>query len=63
VDFDITFAVLDALYALPGSEHMPFEVTLTENHNTHKLCFVRQADLFLFQQALTGFKVVDNYAE
>ena len=36
---------------------------LEEGTNTHRLAFVSLADLLLFQQALTGYKVVDDYAE
>ncbi len=63
MDFDITRAVVIPVYALPKSENSPYEITLEENHNVHKLQFAYRQDLFKFQQALTGFKVVDNYAE
>jgi hypothetical protein len=52
------------VYALPNSrEDAPLEITIVENYQIHRLRFVHREDLFAFQQALTGFKVVDNYAE
>ena len=63
VDFDITSAVLNPVYASPSNENAPFEIILEENHNSHIIRFVNREDLFMFQQALTGFQVVDDYAE
>lgn len=36
---------------------------LQANNKLHKLAFSALEDAFLFQQGITGFKVVDNYSE
>ena len=51
------------LYALPQGDAVNWEMLLEEGSNTHRLAFVSLADLLLFQQALTGYKAVDDYAE
>ncbi|KAK3361359.1 hypothetical protein B0T24DRAFT_584958 [Lasiosphaeria ovina] len=63
VDFDISTSVLNPVYALPSRQRVPLEVLLEENNNIHRLVFLHRVDLYKFQQALTGFKVVDDYAE
>ncbi|KAK3389699.1 hypothetical protein B0H63DRAFT_518935 [Podospora didyma] len=63
VDFDISSSVLNPVYALPSRQRVPLEVLLEENNNIHRLVFLHRSDLYRFQQALTGFKVVDDYAE
>lgn len=63
VDFDVTTAKLNPVYALSGAHGGPFEMILEANNKIHRLGFCTLDDVFLFQQAVTGFKVVDNYFE
>ncbi|KAF7561911.1 hypothetical protein G7046_g2220 [Stylonectria norvegica] len=63
IDFNITTAVLNPIYALPSGKEEPIEITLEENRNIHKLVFVHIAHVLAFQHALTGFQVVNDYVE
>ena len=66
IDFDTRNAALIPIYADPvGQRGMPppLEIVLEENHNLHRYVFINMQDLLLFQQAITGFKVVENYME
>lgn len=63
VDFDVTTAKLNPVYALSGAHNKPFEMILEANNKIHRLGFCTLDAVFLFQQAVTGFKVVDNYIE
>jgi hypothetical protein len=66
VDFDIRSAVLIPVYADPvgqGATVPPLEIIIEENHIPYHYLFDHLQDVLLFQQALTGFKVVDNYTE
>ena len=60
----MTTASLNPLSALStGIPRAPFEMILQANNKLHKLAFSALEDAFLFQQGITGFKVVDNYSE
>lgn len=62
IDFDVTTATTNPLYALPSSPpKAPYEMILQANNKIHRLAFSCLEDAFLFQQGITGFKVVDNY--
>ena len=41
----------------------PLEIIIEENSNSHSYIFLDRSDLLQFQQALTGFEVVDGYTE
>lgn len=66
VDFNINTAALIPIYADPvdgkGSPP-PLEIILEENDISHQYVFLDLKDVLLFQQAITGFKVADNYME
>lgn len=60
----MTTAKLNPVYALSGTTPGgSFEMILEANNKIHRLGFCTLDDVFLFQQAVTGFKVVDNYFE
>ncbi|SPO05465.1 uncharacterized protein DNG_08152 [Cephalotrichum gorgonifer] len=63
MDFDVTTASLNPVYALSGVDAAPYEMILQANNKIHRLAFCALEDAFLFQQGVTGFKVVDNYQE
>lgn len=60
----MTSATINPLYALSrGAPRAPYEMILQANNKIHRLAFSALEDAFLFQQGITGFKVVDNYSE
>lgn len=62
MDFDVTTATINPLYAMPSSApRAPYEMILEANNKIHRLAFSVLENAFLFQQGITGFKVVDNY--
>lgn len=63
MDFDVTTATLNPVYALSNTAVGPYEMILQSNNKIHRLAFSVLEDAFLFQQGVTGFKVVDNYSE
>ncbi len=63
VDFDMMSATLNPVYATPSDENAPLEVVLEYNRTSYGIKFVKRHDLFMFQQALTGFEVVEDYME
>ena len=66
LDFDVCSAALIPVYADPMGDSTappPLEVIIEENGIQHHYVFVRLQDVLSFQQALTGFKVVDGYME
>jgi hypothetical protein len=60
VDIDLATACLIPRYASPD-EREPLEMVLKSRDDMFRLEFGSRADLYLFQQALTGYKVVDEY--
>ncbi len=65
VEIDITSCTLNPVYASPAAKDAPFEMVLEVDRSSRgvRIVFVHREDLFKFQQALTGFKVVNGYAE
>lgn len=66
VDFDIHAARLIPIYADPTTDEEsvpPLEIIIEENSISHSYFFLDRSDLLQFQEALTGFEVVDGYAE
>lgn len=66
VDFDIHAARLIPIYADPAADDgsvPPLEIIIEENSNSHSYVFLNRSDLLQFQEALTGFEVVDGYME
>ncbi|KAK0627975.1 hypothetical protein B0T14DRAFT_146694 [Immersiella caudata] len=62
VDFDIREASLVPHYAAPGEDIQPLVLLLNNGRGqTYRLVFRERGELCRFQQALTGYKVVDNY--
>ncbi|KAL0929666.1 uncharacterized protein CTRU02_215309 [Colletotrichum truncatum] len=64
IDFDITTVVLNPLYAVPsmlGSGAL--DMILRKDERIARLSFLSIKDLVKFQQAVTGFKVFDNYCQ
>ncbi|KAK3381240.1 hypothetical protein B0H63DRAFT_475150 [Podospora didyma] len=60
IDFDLSTACLIPRYAsFNGGE--PLEMVLRASGEMHPLVFLSRPDLLKFQQALTGYEVVDNY--
>ncbi|KAH6682111.1 hypothetical protein F5X68DRAFT_23945 [Plectosphaerella plurivora] len=60
VDFDLDNACLTPRYASCGGSDA-LEVILEYRGETFELEFTSRPELYLFQQALTGYEVVDNY--
>lgn len=65
VDFDIARSLLIPLYASPeyNVNAGSLEMILKTNNEMHSLKFASRAELYKFQQALTGYEVVDNHME
>lgn len=66
VDFDIQAARLIPIYADPTTDEgsvPPLEIIIEENDRSHSYVFLDMSDLLQFQEALTGFEVVDGYTE
>ncbi|KAK4445410.1 hypothetical protein QBC34DRAFT_472243 [Podospora aff. communis PSN243] len=62
VNFDIREARLVPHYAAPGDDTPPLVLLLDDGRgHTYPLMFREIGDLCRFQQALTGYRVVDNY--
>ncbi len=60
VDFDIAKARLIPRYVSPDGTD-PLELVLEDGREMHRLGFCTRSDLYTFQQALTGYEVVDGY--
>lgn len=60
VDFDLESTSLVPRYASPTGEE-PLELTLKTRDEIFRLEFFSRSDLYLFQQALTGYEVADDY--
>ncbi|KAK0389709.1 hypothetical protein NLU13_3282 [Sarocladium strictum] len=60
VDFDLEHTSLVPRYASPDGKE-PLEMVLKPRDEMFRLEFFTRSDLYLFQQALTGYEVVDNY--
>lgn len=60
MDFDLESASLVPRYASPTGEE-PLEMTLKKRDEMFRLVFCSRPDLYLFQQALTGYEVADDY--
>lgn len=60
VKFDLESASLFPRYAHHTGKQ-PLEMMLKREEDLFPLEFLSRPDLYLFQQALTGYKVVDNY--
>lgn len=66
VDFNTHTARLIPLYADPittDGSLPPLEIVLDENNSSHSYVFLDRSELLQFQEALTGFEVVDGYIE
>ncbi|KAK3681807.1 hypothetical protein B0T22DRAFT_494789 [Podospora appendiculata] len=63
VNFDIRNACLIPCYATHDGRDAPLEMVLRVGDELHPLVFCSRADLYRFQQALTGYEVVDQYME
>ncbi|KAK3331586.1 hypothetical protein B0T19DRAFT_352359 [Cercophora scortea] len=63
VNFDIRTACLIPRYATHDGRDGPLEMVLRVGDELHPLVFCSRADLYRFQQALTGYEVVDRYME
>ncbi|KAK3900365.1 hypothetical protein C8A05DRAFT_36016, partial [Staphylotrichum tortipilum] len=61
-DFDIATSTLEPLYTSPDG-NAPLELMLSDKKGMHRLAFSSESDLYLFQQAVTGYQVVDEYME
>lgn len=62
IDFDVAKATLETRYTSPDGAG-PLELVLNDGKDMHRLVFCSRPDLYLFQQALTGYQVVDEYME
>jgi hypothetical protein len=60
IDFDISKASLIPHYVSPD-ETDPLELVLKDGRDMHRLVFCSRSDLYVFQQAVTGYEVVDQY--
>lgn len=60
IDFDISTACLIPCYVLPD-ESGPLELVLNDGREMRRLRFHERSHLYKFQQALTGYEVVDGY--
>ncbi|KAK2616567.1 hypothetical protein QQS21_000390 [Conoideocrella luteorostrata] len=67
VDFNIHTATLVPIYADPVTREegtlVPLEIILEDNDKNYKYCFRDLKDILLFQEAITGFKVVAGYTQ
>lgn len=63
IDFDIARSILVPLYASPDYNGSALEIILKANNEMHSLKFGARAELYKFQQALTGYEVVDQHME
>lgn len=64
IEFNIMTAILNPLYPMAGDEESPpLEMILRSINKTRILKFCNQQDMFAFQQALTGYMVVDGYSQ
>ncbi|KAK4210057.1 hypothetical protein QBC37DRAFT_429290 [Rhypophila decipiens] len=63
IDFDIAKSSLVPLYASTDYTSGPLELILKAKNEMHSLKFGRRAELYKFQQALTGYEVVDEHME
>ncbi|OAR02391.1 hypothetical protein LLEC1_07097 [Akanthomyces lecanii] len=70
IDFNIHGARLIPIYAdpipfpTPDAISLPAqEIVLEENNTSHSYVFLNRSELLQFQEALTGFKVVDEYTQ
>lgn len=60
VDFDLENTTLVPRYADPEGKE-PLEFVLKIGHEAFPLLFSSASDVYLFQQALTGYRVADDY--
>lgn len=61
VNIDLAIASLVPQYATPDATQ-PLVLILNDGqHHAHRLVFREVGDLYLFQRALTGYEVLDNY--
>jgi hypothetical protein len=60
VDFDLDSTSLVPRYASPTGQE-PLEIILKPRNEEFRLVFCSRIDLYGFQQALTGYQVMDNY--
>lgn len=60
VNIDMAKASLVPQYATPDATQ-PLVLILSDGQHQRRLAFRQRADMYLFQQALTGYEVVDNY--
>ncbi|KAM7202919.1 hypothetical protein V8F20_004166 [Naviculisporaceae sp. PSN 640] len=65
IDFDIARSILIPMYASPdySANGCPLEMVLKTNNEMHSLKFASRAELYKFQQAVTGYEVVDQHME
>lgn len=63
VDFDITTATVNPVYALADTLEAPFELVLRNGNTIYPLAFCNLPDALIFQQSLTGYEVADGYCQ
>jgi hypothetical protein len=63
IDFNWTSTILNPHYALPTNSGLHNDMVLQRNGKAAKLEFISLADVFKFQQAVTGFKPWGAYCE
>jgi len=61
IDLDLDVGSVMPQYALPDGSQPWMLIVDDGRHTMQRLTFRTREDLFLFQQALTGYEVVDNY--